>query len=189
MSLMRSGAALRPRTLIPCVLAAAMLATAGCGSPSAGKPRHSTEIASAGSHKHGKAQHTRNGPVKHARTTALQRYARSLLPYLNQSAPVFDRAAAAAASQASACDSYGNQVSILESYADGVPHPAPWYKPVGTLHHTTFGVYHYMLGAIAACQTAAAGGDSGGTASAVTDMHVAAVQMHNLIAEVRQDSR
>ena len=129
--------------------------------------------------------------VTKPRYSAAHRYAVQILPVLDRSVVEFDRAVADASGIADpsaldgACGNHGTQVNILASYFDGVPHPWPWYSALGSLHHDAMGAYHYMLGALQACQTAASSGDGTGIQSSVSDMSAAAAQMHSTDNYVR----
>ena len=129
------------------------------------------------------------------RTTPLQRYAVQILPTLDRSTRVFDRAVGAVARTSglsrldAACGRYSGQIDLLASQFDGVPHPVPWYSRVGRLHHDALGVYHLMLGAISACHTAADITDGRRAAAAVSDMARAARKMHRIDVRVRRHAR
>ncbi len=74
------------------------------------------------------------------------------------------------------------RIGILESQADGVPHPYMWYHPVGLLHHRVMGVYHRMRGSLLACQNALSA--DGNVSAAVSDISDANTRMHRLIYDV-----
>lgn len=185
-------------------LAALVLLTAGCGMsfslPGTGKAHssHAKERLVAAVHlsPHHRAgrSHLSKGlrhpatahVVSHTKSFSAQhRYAVKILPVLDASTRVFDSAVAAAATGASdsaldsTCSQYGDQISILASEFDGVPHPWPWYTQPSSMHHNFMGVYNYMLGAIQSCQTAVASGDNSTAASAISDMKTADDDMHN----------
>lgn len=115
--------------------------------------------------------------------SALYRYVQGILPYLDPSTRVFDRAAGAASrarigAMGRVCGSYAAHINVLASHLDGVPHPYPWYSPVGRLHHQIMGSYHRMQGAIIECQTASSNGDTSAAPQAVADMASAARALH-----------
>lgn len=98
------------------------------------------------------------------KSDSIRSYARALLPGLSVTRSLFDRASAdAGGSSADAldgvCGSYGNQMSIVETQLDGVPHAGQWYGAVAGLHRSLLGLFHDMLGAMSNCQTGAANGD------------------------------
>jgi len=101
---------------------------------------------------------------------------------LDSTTPVFDQAASQGSSTegpglGDACNQYGDQISILESEFEGVPHPYAWYSKAGWMHHSFAGVYHEMLGALQECQTAVSNQDDGALASAVSVMAAADGEM------------
>jgi hypothetical protein len=190
--------ATRRRFLLPgASLAAVLFLTAGCGMgfslPGTGKAqatsKHPRLVALAHVSKrsphHLKKGHTSQHAVQKKTYSAQHRYAVKLLPILDVSTHVFDQAVSAAATSASdsslesVCNQYGDQITILASQFDGVPHPWPWYTAAGYMHHNWIGIYHYMLGAIQDCQTSLQMGDNGQAATAISDMKTADSNIHS----------
>lgn len=124
--------------------------------------------------------------------SALRHYAVAILPVLQQSAAAFDQVAGGASATSgdlgqlgTTCTSGSGRIGIIESQYDGVPHPWPFYTRNGWLHHQIAGTYHYMLGALTACETASGSGDSGAASTALNDMTSAAVSMHHWVGYVQ----
>jgi hypothetical protein len=163
------------------------LASAGCGSQLA-KANKLAERAAAT--RHGRQVALTYKKRKPA-ATARHHYAIQILPVLDRSVGAFDgavRAASGSPDLTSLGTVCGNQVAtiqIMSSFFDGVPHPWAWYTPLGYLHHKTMDVYGYMLGALAACNTATSTDDSGSAATAVADMSTAASKMRQTDNYVR----
>jgi len=118
----------------------------------------------------------------------LTHYAQRTLSVLDQSQQMFNQAVAQVAGRGNlgaignACSTTQQQVSVLATEFNGVPHPGPWYYRIGTFHHMVMGAYHYMLGAMTACGIAASNGDSADAAQAISDMTSAAQKMRGLDA-------
>jgi hypothetical protein len=156
----------------------------GCGSSAAKIVKSAQQTSSQG--------HTRQVAVAPAVHYSQQhRYAVQILPTLDRSVTELDRAIRAVASGSDlstlgdTCSNYGDQINILASAFDGIPHPWPWYKPLGYLHHNTMNEYDYMLGALQACQTASSIGDSSGAGTAISDMSTADARLHGTDNYVR----
>lgn len=113
-------------------------------------------------------------------------YGRNLLPVLSDSVPVFDAAARAAARSYGQCVLFEKRITLLQSEADGVPHPDPWSSPVGRMHHRLLGDFHLILGAMEGCQTAYGNGDVESAAQEVAYMATAALDLHRFTLRARQ---
>lgn len=129
------------------------------------------------------ASHRRK--TRHVHRTALQSYAHGLVAVLRRTRAAFDGAAAAVGNAGpdsvdSVCNSYGTQITILESMADGVPHPGAWYQSVSSLHRNLLGLYHDILGGLQDCQTGAENGDFGTVGVATSDIQNADVSLRQL---------
>ena len=156
----------------------------GCGSSAAKIVKSAQHATSQG--------HSRQVAVAPTRHYSQQhRYAVQILPVLDRSVAELDRAVREVGSGSDLstlgdmCSSYGDQINILASGFDGIPHPWPWYKPLGYLHHNTMNEYDYMLGALQACQTASSIGDSSGAGTAIADMNTADARLHGTDNYVR----
>lgn len=164
-----------------------LLGLAACGSGATAKHGHKIKhqsLALAGTKK-SKAGRARPSHV--VSRSYIRAYAAAVLPGLDHSVPLFDAASTQASSQtdSGSCGTSGDDVQILAGEVDGVPHAVPWYYAVGQLHHRMMGVFHLLLGAIQACDTAASNGDSYGVSTAIGDMRTAAADMRQLDGEVR----
>lgn len=123
--------------------------------------------------------------IRYMRSDPLHLYAASLTPVLGKTLAAFDGAATSVGNAGfdnvdSVCGSYGTQISILQSMADGVPHPGPWYRPVSNVHRSLLGIYHDMAGALLACQTGAENQDSSVVAVAAGDIQLADEHLRQL---------
>jgi hypothetical protein len=78
----------------------------------------------------------------------------------------------------STCASYTTRIEVVEYEYEGVPHPYPWWTPVGTLHHRISGIYHYSLGAMQNCLEAVAISDTGTASLALSEMSTGARDLH-----------
>lgn len=122
----------------------------------------------------------------HAQVPPITQYAQQSLSVLDNSSQVFNQSVAQVAGRANlgaignACGADQQQVGVLSTEFNGVPHQGPWYYRVGHFHHRVMGAYHYMLGAMTACGIAASNGDPNGTAQAVSDMTSAAQLIRRL---------
>ncbi len=123
-------------------------------------------------------------------------YARHLIAVLDRSTRIFDKASVAASRKGGnmnaldqACVYWGDKVQYDGSQSEGIPHPAKRYTLVGRFHHRMAGVYHYMIGAMTQCQTAAEGGDPNEGADAISTIAQATRMMHRLNADAHRQSR
>lgn len=170
-------------------VAALVILVSGCGlsvslpgrGSSTGSRHHArlVAIATKGQHQAAGVNHPRQ-----KRHSALHYYAVRILPVLHASVGVFDQAVSAVAANADGanladiCNQYAQQIGILSGQFDGVPHPWLWTTPPGRTHHNVAGVYHYMMGALTACDTAVQSSDQTTEASAISDMRIADANMH-----------
>lgn len=117
--------------------------------------------------------------------TAIQRYARSLLPIADRSRSYFDSAvvatgAASISDLEGVCTHFGSRVNLLTYQAAGVAPAGHWYDPVNQLHRQVMGVYHDMQGALLNCSIAGENGDSQGAAVAQQDVNSADRRMRSI---------
>lgn len=158
---------------------------AGSSSKSAAHKHHAV---AAGHGKNVYAQRSRRHAAAHPGFVHRAEFARHVLPTLYRATPVFDRAAGDAANASGdltalqqVCSNYGTRITTLAAQVEGVPHPWAWYTAAGTWRHDLIGVYHYMLGALQQCETAASDGDGASAGSAISDIGAAAQQLHQQV--------
>lgn len=170
-------------SLTPWLIVVAFVMTA-CGSSSANAVKP-TPTPSA---------HQRYVAAVEKRQSQLRSYAAALLPHLRRSLPSFQCPIQYAASHSAGdiqtyCAGVGQDITLAQADADGVPHPYNWYSAVGTLHHQVMGIYHDMVGAVVNWQTASDNGDPGSQSQAVSDMTQARDSMNAMIARVASTAR